>query len=184
MVVGTVARLFDNKGYDEIIEAMPQALRREPRLRFVWIGDGTRRPRYERRLVRLGLRDRVHFVGLISPEEVAQRLNGFDMVLHASRWEGLPRALVQGLLTEVPAISFDNDGAPEVVLPGQTGILVPFGDTAGLGDAIVALAGDPELRQRLGQAGRNHCLDLFDWRKMVADIESLYKKLASPSRPL
>ncbi len=177
IVVGTVARLFRNKGYEEIIDAMLAAVAREPRLRFVWIGDGADRSGYERRLTDIGLRDRVHMVGLVSPEEVARCLNGFDIVLHASRWEGLPRAIVQGLLTGVPAVSFDNDGAPEVVLPDKTGILVPYGDTKRLADAIVTLAADPDLRRRLGTQGRAHCLEAFDWHKMVTDLEDLYTRL-------
>jgi len=124
IVVGTIARLFENKGYEEIMDAMPSAVEQVPKLKFVWVGDGADRQGYERRLEAQDLRDRVHLVGLITPEEVASCINGFDMVLHASRWEGLPRTLVQGLLCEVPAISFDNDGAPEVVIPDETGILV------------------------------------------------------------
>jgi glycosyltransferase involved in cell wall biosynthesis len=177
VVVGTIARLFKNKGYDEIISAMPDAVSRAPRLRFVWIGDGAQRGEYLDRLARLGLRERVHLAGLIPPEEVASQINGFDIVLHASRWEGLPRAVVQGLLTGVPAISFDNDGAPEVVIPDQTGILVPLGDTEKLADAVVTLAGDPDMRRRLGERGRARCIEEFDWRLMVAQIEELYEKL-------
>ena len=182
VVVGTIARLFDNKGYDELIEAMPGALRREPRLRFVWVGDGSRRGQFERRLVALGLRDRVTMLGLVRPDRVGAIINGFDMVLHASRWEGLPRALVQGLLCEVPAISFDNDGAPEVVIPDETGILVRYGDVAGLADAMVRLAGDARLRQRLGRRGRALCLSEFDWRTMVCRLDELYTRVIEARR--
>ncbi len=183
VVVGTIARLFENKGYEEIIEAMPTAVARHPKIRFVWIGDGAHRSRYERRLDAIGLRDRVHMAGLISPDEVASQINGFDIVLHASRWEGLPRAIVQGLLTEVPTVSFDNDGAPEVVIPDETGILVPYGDTRRLADAVVTLAADTELRRSLGRRGRARCAVAFDRRKMVADIEALYRKLAHQRLP-
>ena len=183
VVVGTIARLFENKGYEEIIEAMPSAVAREPKLRFVWIGGGIRRSGYERRLHRLGLRNRVHLVGLIDPAAVASQLSGFDILLHASRWEGLPRAVVQGLLMAVPAISFDNDGAPEVVVPGETGILVPLGDTERLADAVVTLAVDSELRRELGQRGRVQCLERFDWRKMVDDLDRLYRRLEDRRRP-
>jgi glycosyltransferase involved in cell wall biosynthesis len=182
VVVGTIARLFVNKGYEEIMAAMPSAVAREPRLRFVWIGDGAHRARYERRLEAMGLRDRVRMLGLVHPDEVASSINGFDIVLHASRWEGLPRAVVQGLLTEVPAVCFDNDGAPEVVRPEETGILVSLGDVRGLSDALVRLATDAELRARLGRRGRALCLTAFDGHNMVNDLEGLYAKLLQADR--
>jgi len=94
----------------------------------------------------------------------------------------LPRALVQGLLTEVPAISFDNDGAPEVVIRNETGILVRFGDVAGLADAMVQLAGDAVLRRRLGQRGRALCLREFDWCTMVRRLDALYTRVVEARR--
>jgi len=105
-------------------------------------------------------------------------LAGMDAVVHASQWEGLPRVLVQGLIMSKPAISFDIDGAPEVVLPGQTGLLVPLNDIQGLTEAMVKLAGDAGMRDRMGRAGRELCLRRFDHNHMVDEIESLYKKLA------
>ena len=178
VVVGTIARLFDNKGYEEILAAMPSAVAREPKLKFVWIGDGANRARYEDRLARIGLRDRVRLVGLIHPDQVPAHVSGFDVVLHASRWEGLPRALVQGLLMEIPGISFDNDGAPEVVIDGETGCLVPLGDVDRLADAIVKLAADARSRRKMGAEGRARCLQRFDWRRMVERIEALYTDLS------
>ncbi len=183
VVVGTIARLFENKGYEEILAAMPHAASCEPGLKFVWVGDGANRSSYERRLRELGLWDRVHLVGLVHPSEVPRLISGFDIILHASRWEGLPRALVQAMFMEVPAISFDNDGAPEVVIPGETGILVPFSDTMMLAEAIVKLVRDGRLRKALGKRGRERCLETFDWHIMVAEIESLYRGLAASTVP-
>jgi len=178
LVVGTVARLFVNKGYEEIIAAMPAIVAEVPNVRFVWIGDGAQRGAYERRLETLGVRDRVRLTGLIHPNDVAVSITGFDVILHASRWEGLPRALVQGLLTEVPAVSFDNDGAVEVVLADQTGIAVPFGDTRRLAKAVINLAQDAASRRRLGRRGRELCLTMFDWKDMVKKLDELYRTLA------
>ncbi|MCH7885317.1 MAG: glycosyltransferase family 4 protein [Planctomycetes bacterium] len=183
IVVGTIARLFANKGYESIMRAMGPALARHPKLRFVWIGDGAYRRRYERRLALMGLGKYVHFVGLVPPSAVPCLLNGFDILLHASAWEGLPRAVVQGLLMEVPAVSFDNDGAPEVVIPGETGLLVPYGDTGRLAGAIVELACDPDRRRAMGRQGRRRCLEMFDWRDMVSRIEMLYEQCLGSSRP-
>lgn len=178
IVVGTIARVFKNKGYEQIIAAMPRAVTRHRRLKFVWVGHGAHRQRYERQLRRLDLADRVHLVGLVEPRAIPELLSGFDVLLHASRWEGLPRAVVQALLTDVPAISFDNDGAPEVVISDETGVLVRYGDIAGLSDAIVKLAQDGGLRSSLGRAGRARCEELFDWRKMAEDLDALYARLS------
>jgi glycosyltransferase involved in cell wall biosynthesis len=177
VVVGTIARLFRNKGYEEIIAAMPGMVREAGSLRFVWVGDGQDRPRYERELTRIGLRERVHMTGLVLPERIPALLAGFDILVHASKWEGLPRAIPQAMLMEVPVVSFDNDGAPEVVTPGVTGELVPFGDVPGLAAAVGRLADSADERQRLASAGRGRCLEMFDHREMVRQIEELYHRL-------
>lgn len=174
VVIGTIARLFDNKGYDEIIQAMPEIVARCPSARFVWVGDGARRDAYRRRLESLGFLDRVVFAGLVAPQGVASHVRGFDLLVHASRWEGLPRAAVQALLCEVPVVSFDNDGAREVVIEGVTGRLVRYGDVPALAAAVVELAGDAPARSRMGAAGRERCRHEFDWRTMVQRIEEVY----------
>lgn len=182
VVVGTVARLFRNKGYEELIEAMSAAFRCVPSLRFVWVGDGANRDEYLARLEAVGLRDRVYLTGLVPPADIPGLVESFDIVVHASRWEGLPRVLVQGLLMEVPGVSFDNDGAPEVITDGRTGVLVRFGDTAGLADGIVRLAKSPELRRRMGVEGRRRCLETFNSDRMVDALERLYTRLLAKRR--
>ena len=177
VVVGTVARLFRKKGYEQLIPIMDAAARREPRLRFVWVGDGAQRAEYERELGQRGLRSRVTLTGLVPPEQVADEIAGFDILAHTSQWEGLPRTVVQGLLMRVPAVAFDIDGTPEVVLDGCTGRIVRLGDEAGFVDALCELAADRTLRQRLGQAGRAACVERFDWRRMVDQLEALYERL-------
>ncbi len=179
VVVGTVARLFRRKGYEQLIRIMAEAARREPRLRFVWIGDGVQRGEYEAELSRLGLRERTTLAGLVPPADVPRLLAGCDILAHTSQWEGLPRAVVQALLMQVPAIAFDIDGTPEVVVDGHTGRLVPLNNLDAFAAALCELAGDAELRQRLGRAGREHCLERFDWRRMVDQLEELYLRLAA-----
>ncbi|MBK8267786.1 MAG: glycosyltransferase [Planctomycetes bacterium] len=177
IVVGTIARLFENKGYEQLIDVVDFAARRDRRLRFVWVGDGADRFRYEGELKRRGLRERVVFTGLLPPTEMPRVLSGFDMLAHASQWEGLPRAVVQALLMEKPAVSFAIDGAPEVVIPGQTGELAALGDTKGFAEAILKLAADGDSRARFGANGRSRCLIPVDHRTMVAQLDSLYSTL-------
>jgi glycosyltransferase involved in cell wall biosynthesis len=179
IVVGTVARLFRRKGYEQLLPVMAAAAQREPRLRFVWVGDGAQRSDYERELERLGLRARTTLTGLVPPAQIPELLAGFDILAHTSQWEGLPRTVVQALLMRVPAVAFAIDGTPEVVLDGETGRLVKLGDEPGFVDALLALAGDAEMRTRMGAAGRAHCLERFDWRRMVDALEDLYHTLAT-----
>lgn len=178
VVIGTVARLFRNKGYEQLLEAMPAIAAECPDARFVWVGDGANRAEYTAELERLNLRDRVHLTGLVPPDEIPSLMNGFDVLVHASQWEGLPRALVQASLSAVPVVSFDNDGAPEAVENGATGYLVPLGDCARLADRVAALCRDTDLRSRFGETARKKCLTEFDHQLMVDQIETLYKRLA------
>lgn len=178
IVVGTIARLFRNKGYEQLIPAMAEAAQRDDRLRFVWVGDGVQRSEYERQLADLGIRSRVQLAGLVPPGEVAGLLAGMDLLVHASQWEGLPRAAVQALLMGKPVVCFDIDGAPEVVIPGKTGILVPLNDVSGLAAAVVRLAGDPAGREAMGRKGRQLCLHRFDARSMVEQLERIYRELS------
>ncbi len=184
IVVGTVARLFVNKGYEQLIEIMGVWHRllagaSAPNLRFVWVGDGADRPKYERELERRGLRDSVVMTGLVPPADMPRILSAIDILAHTSQWEGLPRTAVQALLMEKPAVCFDIDGAPEVILPGETGELVALGDARGFAAALVSLAHDDDRRLRYGRAGRSRCLTEFDHRTMVNRLDALYAQLAS-----
>ncbi len=178
VVVGTVARLFRRKGYEQLLPILHAAAQREPRLRFVWVGDGAQRGQYEAELVRLGLRERTVLMGLVGPPGIPELLAGFDILAHASQWEGLPRAVVQALLMQVPAVAFAIDGTPEVVLNGRTGLLVPLNDLDAFAGAICELAGDAQRRREMGTAGRALCRERFDADVMVDQLAALYTQLA------
>lgn len=177
IVVGTVARLFRRKGYEQLLPIMARAAARDGRLRFVWVGDGAQRRDYEAELARLGLAERTTLTGLVRPSEIPRLMAGFDVLAHTSQWEGLPRSVVQALLMGVPAVAFEIDGTPEVVLDERTGRIVVLNDLDAFADALVALADDAEARERMGVAGREHCLTRFDWRVMTEQLEALYVAL-------
>lgn len=178
VVVGTVARLFFNKGYEQLIDVMQQSLAREPALRFVWIGDGAARHVYEAELERRGLRRHTLLTGLLPPEQMPRVLAGIDLLAHTSLWEGLPRAVVQALLMRKPAVCFAIDGAPEVVIQGKTGRTAPLHDIAAFADALVELSRDPRCRAKYGEAGRRLCLGQFDHHRMVDELIRLYSRIA------
>jgi len=179
---GTVARLFERKGHDDILAVAPAVLAADPRVRFVFIGDGILRDRLVAETERLGLRHAFHFVGLVPPGRIPELLAAMDAVVHPSLREGLARVLPQALLTGRPAISYDVDGAREVVLP-ETGVLLPPRDLPGLQTAILRLAADPALREALGREGRNRFAHQFRHETMTGQLRSLYERLLESRGP-
>lgn len=177
-VVGTIARLFELKGHDDLLAAAPRILAEAPAAKFLWVGDGPLRSRLADRARGLGLLDRVIFAGLVPPEEVPRYVGLMDCLAHLSRREGLPRALPQALAAAKPVIAYDSDGAGEVCVEGQTGFLLPIGDTEGVARAVVALAGSPELRTRLGRSGREWVAARFSLSQLVAGQFEVYRRLA------
>ena len=175
----TVARLFERKGHDDLLAVAPAVLEANSKVRFVWIGDGIWRDRLIAEAERLGVRHAIHFVGLVAPDRIPELLRASDAVVHPSLREGLARVLPQGLIVGRPAISYDVDGAREVVLSDETGILLPPRDLDGLRGAILRLADDPTLRDRLGAEGRRRFADQFRAETMTARIRSLYERLLS-----
>ncbi|MFO0888764.1 MAG: glycosyltransferase family 4 protein [Isosphaeraceae bacterium] len=179
----TVARLFELKGHDDIVAIARRVLQANPKVRFVWIGDGILRDRLVADLERAGVRDAFILTGLVPPDRIPELLGGVDAVIHPSLREGLARVLPQALLVGRPVISYDIDGAREVVLP-ETGILLPPRDLEGLTSAVLGLAADPDLRERLGQEGRRRFAHQFRHETMASEIRSLYERLlhAEPAR--
>jgi glycosyltransferase involved in cell wall biosynthesis len=173
---GTVARLFERKGHDDILAAAPDVLKANPKVRFIFIGDGILRDRLMADAERLGVRDAIHFTGLVPPDRIPELLNALDAVVHPSLREGLARVLPQSLIVGRPVISYDVDGAKEVVLP-ETGILLPPRSVDGLKSAILRLAADPTLRDSMGREGRARFADRFRHETMTAQLRSLYERL-------
>jgi glycosyltransferase involved in cell wall biosynthesis len=172
----TVARLFELKGHDDILAIAPRVIAANPEVRFVWIGDGIWRERLIGEIDRLGLRSSFILTGLVPPDRIPELLQAVDAVIHPSLREGLARVLPQGLLAGRPVISYDVDGAREVVLP-TTGILLMPKDREGLAGGILRLARDPALRAAMGAEGRRRFADQFRHETMTRELRSLYERL-------
>ena len=178
-VVGKIARLFKLKGHDDLFAIAPELARHCPRLRFLLVGDGAWRARFEDRARALGLQRQFIFTGLVPPAEVPRLIGIMDMLAHLSRREGLPRALPQALAAARPVVAYDCDGAREVCLDGQTGYLVQPGDLTALASRITQLASDTASRERLGRRGQQLVKEQFPVERMVDNLHALYLKLAN-----
>ena len=178
-VVGKIARLFPLKGHDQLFDAIPAVVAACPRVRFLLIGDGILQEHLRERARAGGFLDNVVFAGLIPRERIPEMLSAMDVLVHTSLREGLARVLPQALAMGKPCVSFDLDGAPEVVIPEKTGYLVKAGDSRGLAEAIARLLADPELRRRMGENGRRHVDPAFRAETMAAEIAKVYRQLLS-----
>jgi glycosyltransferase involved in cell wall biosynthesis len=146
-------------------------------VRFLLVGDGILREQFQRRIAELGLTQYFIFAGLVEPERVPDFLHAMDVVVHTSVWEGLARVLPQALIAGKPVVSYAIDGAPEVCIPNETGILVPPRTVHELADALATLAGDQSLRQRLGENGRQRFTEQFRHETMTGRIREIYRRV-------
>jgi glycosyltransferase involved in cell wall biosynthesis len=179
IVVGKIARLFHLKGHQYLLACAQRVVQADPRIRFLLVGDGILRESLEKEIASMGLKNHFIFTGLVPPHEIPDLIGAMDMLMHVSLREGLARALPQALLAGKPVISYDIDGAKEVVIEGQTGILLPPKSIQPLGDAILKLANDADLRTRLGLQGRLLCQERFGHQSMTKQIRRLYQQILS-----
>ncbi|HTR40163.1 MAG TPA: glycosyltransferase family 4 protein [Pseudomonadales bacterium] len=180
-VVGKIARLFKLKGHDDLFAVAPELVRQNPKIKFLLVGNGEWRERFEGMARALGLEKHFVFTGLIAPDDVPQYTGIMDALVHLSLREGLPRALPQALAAGKPVVAYDCDGAREACLEGQTGFLIRPGDFETLKKRLLQLVAEPALCQKLGRAGQDFARANFAVEKMVRDIYTLYMKLA-PNR--
>ncbi len=172
LVVGKVARLFRMKGHEFLFEAMPAIVRAVPNVKFLLVGDGIYRKRFEKLVG-----DRVVFAGLVPPVEIPRYMALMDVLVHLSLREGLPRTLPQALATGKPVVAFDVDGAREVCLDGETGFLLPAEDVNGLATAVIRLLRDPALARSMGERGRALVQHEFTEALMAQRLDELYRRL-------
>ena len=165
-VVGAVARLFPRKGYEDFFPVAARVAQACPDVCFLILGDGPMRSEYEKMTESLGIRDKVFFAGLVSPDRIAEYIALTDTVAHFSLKEGLPRVAVQALAEGKPVVAYPLDGTPEVVLDGKSGFLTPPGNHEAAAAALIRLLDGGSERQTLGEYGRELVRGKFDWRKM------------------
>jgi len=177
IVIGKIARLFHLKGHEYLISAARAVVDANPQVRFVLVGDGILRERLENDINTAGLRDHFHFTGLVPPTRIPALLGAMDILVHTSLREGLARTLPQALIAGKPVVSYDIDGAREVVISGETGFLIPPKTVDPLAHAMIKLSADQSLRERLGQEGRERFTDQFRHETMTRQLREIYERV-------
>lgn len=175
LVVTCVAHFRAAKGHDTLLEAV-DVLRRQGISSHLWlVGDGELRRSIEAKAKSLGLGQNVRFLG--TRTDIPDILADTDVFVLASLWEGLPGAVMEAMAVRLPVVATRVGGVPELVVDGETGLLVTAGDAEALATALERLIGDRGLCSRLGQAGHRRIVTKFRLEDKVRELEELYLSL-------
>ena len=185
----SVGRLVEKKGFPDLIDACAELRRAGLPFRCAIYGEGPLAGALQQQIDRLGLADAVRLAGACSQQELIPVLQRADLFALASfvtddgDRDGIPNVLVEAMACGLPVVSTTVAGIPELVKPGQNGLLVPPRDVAGLAEALAALLRDPEQRQALGRRARQTVVAHFDLQAAAREIVGLFAGQREEIRP-
>jgi glycosyltransferase involved in cell wall biosynthesis len=165
----------DVKGHPWLIAAAPAVVQEFPASRFVLVGDGEQRSRFEAQVASLGLEQNFLFLGRRA--DIPKILGCCDIAVLPSRAEGLPNAMLEYMATGLPVIASRVGGNAELIDDGVTGLLVPPEDSSALSAALLKLLRDPGMAQRMAQAGHEFAVRNFSFERLVREVDELYSEL-------
>ncbi|MFO0773372.1 MAG: glycosyltransferase family 4 protein [Nitrospiraceae bacterium] len=165
------------QGFAQFFEAIERLAVECPDVHWVMVGEGDERAALERRAQEFGLSDRLHFPGWVT--DVADTLAACDVFVLPSLQEGLGRVLIEAMTMRKPVVASCTGGVPEVVVPGETGVLVPPGDSAALAQAIRNMVANPDLAVYFGTKGRERVEAQFTVTRHVEAVSHVYETLVA-----
>lgn len=177
LVVGA-GRLTSQKNFEALIEAAASMLRQHVSFRVLVAGDGPLRGDLQARIDGHGLSERFRLLGNIT--DLATLLQAADLFVLPSAWEGLPLVLLEAMASGLPVVATAIEGVSEVVTDGESGLLVPPGDSGALASALTSLLADPVKRESLGAAGRQVVARDHSFESTVQRLDSLYRRILAP----
>ncbi|MFQ5795733.1 MAG: glycosyltransferase [Candidatus Bipolaricaulia bacterium] len=173
-LVGTIARLTEQKGLLHLIRAFANVLKQAPASWLLIVGRGELETEMKRLTRELEIEEHVIFAGFRT--DIPAILAEFDLFVLPSLWEGFGLVLLEAMAANLPIVATAVTAIPEVVTDGETGILVPPGDVPALSDAMLKLIQDRDLARAMGRAGRRRLEDRFSVTTMVDRIERIYQR--------
>lgn len=176
-VIGSASRLEPRKGQYYFIQSAQQLLSKYPDLVFILAGDGPSAEELRTLAQSLRIANKIHFLG--HRKDIEDVMSAMDVFVLSSLWEGLPQVLVQAAALGRPIVSFDAEGAKEIVHGGENGFVVPRGDENALTESLAYLISHPQRAREMGLRGRRFIGAEYDKEIMVRRIDELYSELLS-----
>lgn len=183
LVLLTVGRLQRRKGHDKVIEALPSILERVPNLVYLIAGDGEEEPALRRLAEQRGVNEAVRFLGRIAEEQLPTLYNLADIFLMANRTmpggdvEGFGIVFLEASACGKVVVGGRSGGTVDAVRNGVTGLLIDGESQEAIVEAVVRLATNRELRDEMGQHGREMVIAEYDWKVVAARIESVVSRV-------
>jgi len=175
VLIGIACRLIEQKGVTYAIQAFARVAESFPNAHVLIAGEGDLRTALENEAVTLGLHNRVHFLGWRG--DIPAFMAALDILLAPSLWEGFGLVLLEAMAQAVPIIGSAVSAIPEIVVDGETGLLVPPRDVDRLAEALGKLLADKPLRQFMGLQGQDRLETHFGVGRMVDETAALYYTL-------
>ncbi|MDR3575822.1 MAG: glycosyltransferase family 4 protein [Anaerolineaceae bacterium] len=179
----TIGSLQPYKGQEVLIHACARLIERGIPLQCDIIGEGVLRLKLERLIQELGLTAKVNLLGAMTQEEIARRLPAADCYVQPSvitpsgKMEGIPLALMEAMACSLPVVASNLSGIPELVIPGETGFLVPTGDDKALADQLANIYSEPDAARQIALGGQKTVQQRFDLSSQVCLLASLFEAL-------
>jgi glycosyltransferase involved in cell wall biosynthesis len=180
-VVGWLGRMTGVKQTTELLDLLAVLRERGTDAGLLVVGDGPDRDAFEQRALELGLARHCQFLGYQT--DVAPWFAAMDAVALPSGNEGTPVTVIEALAAGKPVAAYGVGGVPDVVRDGIDGYVVAPGDVAGLAERLARLAADGGLRERMGAAGRERVLERYGVRRLLEDVDRLYRETMATTRP-
>jgi phosphatidylinositol alpha-1,6-mannosyltransferase len=180
----TVARLEPHKGVDMVLRALPAIVARAPDVRYAVAGKGAEREKLEKLAHKMGVADRVRFLGEVGERDLPALYNLASVYVGASRRaerlgvEGFGISLVEASACGLPVVAGNSGGIPDAVRDGETGFLVSPDDPAAIAEGVGRLLGDRDLAGRVGAAGRKAVETHYNWDRVVRDLRAIEAELS------
>lgn len=171
VVVGCAGRLTSQKGHSLLMESVAILRHRGVAVTVLLAGAGELEQELRNQAKLLGLEGCFHFLGFV--KEMKNFYSSIDILALPSLWEGFGYVMSEAMTMNLPVVAFDTSNIPEVVVHGETGLLVPERNVDAFADALEAVIRDPDLRVRLGQAGRKRVESCFSLAKTVPALEKI-----------
>ena len=172
VLITMVARFVPQKDHNTLLRAIQSV---NGKYRLALVGGGELEHRFRERVRKQRVSEKVIVLG--ERRDIPEILRASDIFVLSTNWEGLPRSVIEAMMAGLPVVATHVGGVPELVEDGVTGFLVPPKDPQALAEALRKLIDDPELRKRMGQAGREKALREFTLDRMLRETERVYQEV-------